>query len=115
MKDQKFKGGINMISLLNIGSLILGLIAWILPIINLILYKNHNHKNWFAFSIMSLSACAISLCFQIFYNNHLVKIEDWSALSDITGAISFVSAVLLIVTITLNAIILLIYRDRIAK
>lgn len=49
---------------------------------------------------------------QIFYNNHLVKIEDWSALMDTTGAVAFVSAVLLTVTIILNAITLIIYRNR---
>ncbi|MFS0824354.1 hypothetical protein [Bacillus sp. 1P02SD] len=104
-----------MISLLNLGSLILGLIAWILPIISLILYKNHGHRNWFTFSVISLSACAISLCFQIFYNHHLVKIEDWSALLDTTGAVAFVSAVLLIVTVVLNGITLILYRGRTVK
>ncbi|MEH7237977.1 hypothetical protein [Bacillus sp. JJ1562] len=104
-----------MISLLNLGSLILGLIAWILPIINLSLYKNQDHKNWFAFSVISLSACAISLCFQIIYNRHLVKIEDWAALDDITGAVAFVSVVLLIVTILLNGMTLVLYRGRTAK
>jgi hypothetical protein len=64
---------------------------------------------------MSISACAISLCFQIFYNNHLVKISDWSALVDITDNVVFVAAVLVIVTIILNAITLFVYRDRTAK
>ena len=104
-----------MIGLLNLGSLVLGLIAWILPVVNLMRYKKHDHRNWVALSIMSISACAISLCFQIFYNYHLVKIEDWSALMDTTGAVAFVAAVLLIVTIILNAITLIVYRDRTAK
>ena len=104
-----------MIWLLNLGSLVLGLIAWILPVVNLMRYKKHDHKNWVILSIMSISACAISLCFQIFYNNHLVKIEDWSALMDTTDAVVFVSSVLLIVTILLNAITLFVYRDRTAK
>ncbi len=104
-----------MIWLLNLGSLLLGLIAWILPVVNLMRYKKHDHKNWVVLSIMSISACAISLCFQIFYNNHLVKIEDWSALMDTTDAVVFVSSVLLIVTILLNGITLFVYRDRTAK
>lgn len=33
-------------SWLNVGSLVLGLIAWTLPVVNLMRYKNHNHKNW---------------------------------------------------------------------
>ena len=104
-----------MIVLLNVGSLILGIIAWILPAGTLMRYDKHNYRNWAALSIMSISACAISLCFQIFYNYHLVKIDDWSALMDTTGAVAFVAAVLLIVTIILNAITLFVYRGRTAK
>ncbi len=104
-----------MIGLLNLGSLVLGLIALILPVVNLMRYKKHSHRNWVSLSIMSISACAISLCFQIFYNYHLVKIEDWSALMDITGAVVYVAATLFIVTIILNAITLIVYRDRTAN
>ena len=104
-----------MIGLLNVGSLVLGLIAWILPVVNLMLYKKHDHRNWGALAIMSISACAISLYFQIVYGNYLVKIEDWSALMDTRGAVVFVGAVLLIVTFLLNAITLIVYRDRKAK
>ena len=85
---------------LNIGSLILGLIAW-----------NRNFKRTGTFSIVSLSACAASLCMQIFYTDHLVKIEDWTALMDISYAVAFVSLILLMVTIILNVISLaLCYR-----
>ena len=104
-----------MIGLLNLGSLVLGLIAWILPVVNLMRYVKHDQRNWVALSIMSVSACAISLCFQLIYNYHLVKIEDWSALTDTTSAVAFVATVLLIVTIILNAVTLIVYRDRTAK
>lgn len=89
-----------MISFLMLGSLILGLIAWILPFMKL---KNNN-MNGAELSVLSLSACAISLYFQIYYSNYLVKIWDASALMDTIGASSFLSAVMLIGTITLNAI-----------
>lgn len=101
-----------MIGLLNLGSLMLGLIAWILPFVNLMRNEKHDRRNWVALSILSFSACAISLCFQIFYSYHLVKIEDWSALMDTAGAVATVAAVLLIVTILLNAMTLILYRDR---
>lgn len=104
-----------MIGLLNLGSLVLGLIAWILPVVNLMRYEKHDHRNWVTLSIMSVSACAIALCFQIIYSYHLVKIEDWSALMDTTGAVAFAAAVLLIVTIILNAITLIVYRGQIVK
>lgn len=97
---------------LNVGSLVLGLIAWILPIVNLTSYDKHNNRNWIVLSIMSISACAIALCFQIIYNNHLVKIEDWSALMDTSGALASVSAVLLIVTILLNSFTMLVHRAK---
>lgn len=96
---------------LNIGSLALGLIAWIIPVFNLLRDKKQVNKKWVVFSIISISACAISICFQIFYNYHLVKIEDWSALMDTMGAVASASAVLVIVTILLNALTLIVYRD----
>lgn len=104
-----------MIGWLNVGSLVLGLIAWLLPVVNLVRYIIGKQRNWVILSILSISACAISLCFQIFYNNHLVKIEDWSALMDTTGAVAILSAVLLVVTVILNAITLVVYRDKTAK
>jgi uncharacterized membrane protein len=104
-----------MVGLLSLGSLVLGLIAWILPIVNLTRGKKQENKSWVALSIMSLSACGISLCLQIFYTYHKVIVEDWGALLDTMYAVVFVSLVLLIVTIVLNAITLNVYRNRIAK
>nr|WP_255726777.1 hypothetical protein [Sporosarcina sp. ACRSM] len=99
---------------MNLGSLVLGLIAWLLPVVNLMHSKKHDNRNWVVLSMMSLIACAISLSFQIIYNNHLVNIEDWSALMDTSGAVTFAASTLLIVTIFLNAITLVVYRRRIA-
>jgi cytochrome c oxidase subunit 4 len=104
-----------MIGLLNLGSLMLGLIAWILPVVNLIRYKQNDNRNWAVLSILSISSCAISLSFQIFYHYHLVKIEDWGALMDITGSVAFAATTLLIGTILLNAMNLIVYRDRTAN
>lgn len=86
---------------LNLGSLVLGLIAWILPIASLAM---HNNKKWALFSIASISACVISLCFQILYNDYLVKIEDWAALMDTSKAVVRLSFLLAVVTIVLNVI-----------
>ncbi|KZN99269.1 hypothetical protein [Pseudobacillus badius] len=97
-----------MVGLLNIGSLVFGLIAWILPAVHL----QRHAKSWAAFSVMSISACAISLCFQIFNTYHLVKIGDWTALMDIMGGVAFSAAVLLIVTVVLNVTTLLLYRGK---
>lgn len=96
---------------LNIGSLVLGLIAWIIPVMNLLRCKNRKNMKWVVLSIISISACAISICFQIFYSYHLVKIEDWSALMDTIGTVASVSAILVIVTILLNALTLILHRN----
>ncbi|ASF38975.1 hypothetical protein CEH05_07560 [Halobacillus halophilus] len=96
---------------LNIGSLVLGLVAWIIPIVNLALGKKQMNKKWIALTIISFSACAIAICLQIFYNLHLVNIEDWSALLEMHG-VAVISTVLVIVTILLNTSTLFLYRDR---
>lgn len=101
-----------MITLFNPASLILGIIAWILPIINIIRYKKHNN-NWATLSIISLSACATSIYFQMIFSNHLVNIEDLSGLMDTIGTSVFMSSVLLIVTIILNVTTLFIYRNKV--
>jgi cytochrome c oxidase subunit 4 len=104
-----------MVSLLNLGSLILGLIAWIFPVLSLTQYRRARRKNWFAFSAISLIACAVSLYMQLCYNRHLVIIGDWSALMDTTGAVVFAATVLLLVTIVLNAVTLAVYRHKADK
>lgn len=93
---------------LNVGSFVLGLIAWILPIFHL----EKSREKRFALSVASFSACGIALCFQIFYINHVVNLEDFVALMDTMSAVAFASAVLLIVTIVLNAISLLFHRNQ---
>lgn len=100
-----------MMGWLNIGSLVLGLIAWILPVMSIMRIT----KRWVALSTISLSACAISLIFQMYYNYHLVQIQDWSALMDTMGGGVVAATVLLIVTIALNGIALIVHRGRTVK
>ncbi|WP_449620121.1 hypothetical protein [Robertmurraya sp. Marseille-Q9965] len=99
-----------MFAWLNLASLVLGLAAWILPIINLTREKKQENTNWIVLAMISISACALSLYFQIVYGNYLVRIEDWSALVDTRGALVLVGAVLLIVTLLLNLMTLILYR-----
>ena len=93
-----------MISFLMVGSLILGLIAWILPITNISRYKMNYNKNWETYSIMSISACAIAINLQVIYSNHIVQIGDWSALMDTSGTSTLLSVILPISTLILNGI-----------
>lgn len=97
---------------LNLGSLVFGLIAWVLPVLTLMQHNKADHRHWAALSVASVSACAISLCMQIFYTDHLVKIEDWAALMDTSHAVAMVATILLVVTIILNAITLNAYYGK---
>lgn len=99
-------------SWLNIGSLLFGLVAWILPVIKLVQSNKTTDRRWPTFSAASVISCAASLYMQILYTDHLVQIEDWSALLDTSHAVAWVSAVLLIVTIILNVVTLVVYRRR---
>lgn len=98
--------------LLNLGSLIFGLIALILPVVNLIRCDKTQHRNWATLSMASASACAVSLCMQILYGYHLVMIEDWSALMDTSSAVAWAATILLAVTIILNLITLIVYHEK---
>lgn len=98
---------------LNIGSLIFGLIAWILPVVNLTQRRKSGSRGGSVFSAASAASCAVSLYMQLLYNDHLVQIKDWSALLDTSRTVAWVSAVLLIVTILLNAVTLIVcYRRK---
>ncbi|MFZ3590114.1 hypothetical protein ACOI1C_12740 [Bacillus sp. DJP31] len=96
---------------LNVGSLVLGLIAWIIPIFRFTRNKK-DKNNETTLLFLSLSVCAISLCFQVFYTYHLVMIKDWSALQDTMYAVAIAATVLLIVTILLNGMTLIAYRRK---
>lgn len=86
-----------MYGLLNIGSLVLGLIALVLPVAALCAKKPQP-----VFSAASFALCAVSLAMQIFYNQHLVVIRDWSALEDTHGAVALAAGALLGITVLLN-------------
>ena len=98
--------------LFNLGSFVLGLIAWILPVVNLIKFKKGVSGNWNSLSMISVAACAISLYFQIIYSNYLAKIQDWSAIMDTSGGMVLATSVLLGVTLLLNIVTLILYRGR---
>lgn len=92
---------------LNIGSILFGLIAIAIPIINLMKKYNSNNESSSSREILSsvsISACAIALCMQILYVNHLVNIGDFVAMMDTFSIVVNASVVLLVATISLNII-----------
>lgn len=95
--------------LLNAGSFIFGLTAWIVPVICLWRYHKVSYKRCLASTVVSMGACASSLCLQIFEIQHRVSLQDWSALMDTSHAVSLAAALLLAVTIILNAAALVRY------
>ena len=94
---------------LNVGSLILGLIAWGAPILSLIQYKKASIGRYSLYAIISFGACVTSLYMQILYTGHLVQISDWTALLDTYGAVISASSILLVVTVLINLIALVLY------
>ncbi|MCA1054230.1 hypothetical protein LCM10_04460 [Rossellomorea aquimaris] len=104
-----------MYSLLNVGSLILGVVAWLLPVVSLVENKKRTNRSLMTYSIISLTACGISLFFQIFYTYYKVSVGDWSALLDTMHFTAAVSAILLIVTVILNLVTLWVYRTKITS
>ena len=88
-----------MPGLLNLGSLICGLIAWIAPFAT---FKKGMKKAVIT-TLISVSACMAAICMQMFYQNHLVKIEDWSALMDTNRFVAVLSTTLSAITVIINA------------
>lgn len=81
---------------LNIASIGLGLLAWLLPTFAILSKKTKK------VGTLSFVFCSLSLACQIFYTQHLVTISDWSAMEDTHFAVAFAAAALLVGTILLN-------------
>jgi cytochrome c oxidase subunit 4 len=101
--------------LLNLGSLLCGIIAWLLPLVGILGVRKYSGQKLAVISVLSVIACAVSLYLQILYTNFLVNNEDWSALADTRSASAFVSAVLLVITIALNIITVILYRKKLKR
>ena len=99
-------------SYLTFVSLFLGLLAWALPAISLMRYQTGGDKHWALFSIISVTACAMALFSEMLYFQHLVRIEDFSAIMDITDGVILAATTLLVVTILLNAVTVIVYRKK---
>ncbi|HLR69701.1 MAG TPA: hypothetical protein VK105_21645 [Virgibacillus sp.] len=97
--------------MLNLGSLLLGIIAWVVPF----LAMKHPSKKCFNFIIFSFSACIASLCLQLFEINNRVQLEDWSALMDTIGTLIWVAVILAVITIILNIIAVVICTQKETK
>ena len=86
-----------MSTFFNLGSLILGFAAWVLPFLAV------KKKDQFGLCCLSSFACCIlSLLFQLFEVKNRVNLEDWSALMDTMHAVILASVVLVVVMVVCN-------------
>ena len=91
----------SLIGLCNIGSLIMGLAAWIIAVIS-ILSKPQQKK--YARSIASFSCCGIALVLQFLELRNNVTIGNLTAIMDTIQVTFGAVAILVIITIVLNLI-----------
>ncbi len=87
--------------LLNVGSFLLGVIALVLPLINMIFIKKNKTNHWKKLSFLSITAYAISIWLLYAYTGYLASIEDWSAM-DIPITMSKVTGTFLLLIIAFN-------------
>lgn len=85
---------------LNVGSLLLGLTAWGLPIVSLFRAKTDRRRH--SLTITSCIACILSLLLQLFETLHRVNIGDFAALDDTMWFVMLASVALVIGTAVLN-------------
>jgi len=99
------------------GSFLIGLIAWLLPIISFASENKAKHKKQVPFSIItSFSLCSIALFISVLFTNHLVNElvnnSHWTPLADIYPGIVYATFILTTVTIAINVIIWNIYNNK---
>lgn len=91
---------------LNFASLLFGIVAIIIPLTQKTL-KISPVK-----IVTSFSLSLIAIGCQIAYQNHLVEIEDFSAIADTMGSLLFASTILIVLTILMNLLSLLKIKKR---
>lgn len=87
---------------LNLGSLVCGLAGWIIPCLGLRKGRIPRPGKQGMASALSLTLCGLALWMQLWYQQHLVDIGDWSALMDTAGVVTGIGAFLLLSTVLLN-------------
>ena len=83
----------------NIGSITLGLAAWIIAFVAIC---TGNRKS--TCQVSSFICCCTSLLLQFYEIRRLMRMDDWIAVDDTINAICLAAGVLISVTVTLNLI-----------
>ena len=88
---------------MNVGSLMFGFVAWIIPLAYIIRPNNPRTTIqeiiWFSFMMMGLS-----LVFQLMYQQHFASINDLGAFLDIIDEVVLASWIMFLGTLLLNLI-----------
>lgn len=89
--------------MLNIGSLILGICAWLFGGLAIATPKAlSSHRN----TLVSIGLCTVSLVLQLLELNRRVILGDYAAIEDTIRAVLIASIVLVVITIILNLVAL---------
>ena len=89
--------------MLNIGSLILGICAWLFGGLAIATPKAlSSHRN----TLVSIGLCTVSLVLQLLELNRRVIFGDYAAIEDTIRAVLIASIVLVVITIILNLVAL---------
>ncbi len=86
-----------------LGSLFLGLIAWMIAIVNCVKSKVWQSKKRVVFVLISCASCIISLLLQIWFVYYLVKLNEGPTIMDLAGTTLLLSIIMAGITILLNA------------
>ncbi|MDR2899409.1 MAG: SAC family polyphosphoinositide phosphatase [Clostridiales bacterium] len=96
--------------LIESGSLISGLTAWILPVIGFVKVEKLNNRTRLFLTIISLASCTLALLLAMISQNHMAETENWSGVMDTSGPFLRVSIVLVSVTFVVNIVNLIVYK-----
>lgn len=93
--------------MLYLGSLLLGLFAWFLPVIALFWKRLGGPvRGRYLCGTLSLTACSVAIYFQVQAGAVFAELEDSSALFDTLPAAAKLSLILLIGTVLVNVLLL---------
>ncbi|MDD3428583.1 MAG: hypothetical protein PHG02_01090 [Oscillospiraceae bacterium] len=101
-----------VLGVLNLASVGLGLIAWILPGVSILLYKKISKNGAIVLSMISFTCCIISLCLQFFEIGYRVEASDWTALLDTWKAVANAAVILSVITVVSNTAVLGAYNKK---
>lgn len=87
-----------MSAILNLGSLALGLISWLVPIS--VLWQGK--KKGLDFLLISFTSCVGALILQILEIRNRVHLEDWTAIMDTIDILPWIATILVVITAILN-------------